>query len=287
MIKVDISKKDKKRLINYFNSTDRRVTSFFRGTSTHTARVMASEVNQMLHPGADPLSKEYSGEGARALRVSGAIIPKEEVGAHKKTTKLKEIHIAAVAMRSKIKKGAELKRMSGNIVIKFKPFTRNLDKVSRDTFIFVRYGPWTIDTVPFVPNNQEGALLYVSVEADEYERVKNKNDNDRSKIENEMKAIGKTLGNTKRVVDGIVAINDLEYYALRREFGHIVGEKPVWKPALNKIRKWGAKYIISTNKQLWRALFDPSYSGYGMLGRFTEISKEDVLIFQAFQDKVR
>jgi len=288
VLKVKLKPRDKRRIETYLRKIDRRVSAFFRGTATHAGRLVAHQVNQKLDPSRDPLSKEYS-DGVRTLRVKGAErIPKDELGLPKPLTRVREEHWAAIAVRAEAQKGDDLFRQSKNIIIKIKPHRRKLLKNRMSHLIpLIRYGPWTPDTIPYIPKPSEALVLYVKVPVMDRKYFRDRNIKDMRKVRSMLAREGISTKDPLKNLSKIYAVEEIEYYALRREFGLLAAEKPIWKPSIKFMKKKGAEYLITTNKQLWRTLFDPSYKGYGMLGRFTEIDADHVKSFQSFQDKVR
>lgn len=286
MFKVSLSKKDYHRVMNYFSRVDKRLTAFYRGFSTHAARLMAIELNEDIAPGQDPLAKEYK-DGVRALRISdAAIIPPHDNKIKKRRIRVKEQHYACVAVRAHVATGEELGANKQNVLIKIKAHTRKMRKTPQYIWPLVRYGPWTMDTIPFVPDKDDAIVLYLKTDPAEVKRVAMKNDREQKKVYTLLRLGGASVQKRDTVIQNMRAVEEVEYYALRREFGLISGQKPVWKPIVRRMRQRGPQYVMATNKQLWRSLFDVSYNGYGRLGKFSEISKAEVSSFSSFQDKI-
>lgn len=289
MIRIGMQKNEAKRAAYYLSKLDRRVTAFLRGAATHAARLIAMQVNQKLAPDVQPLAKEYK-DGVRSLRVKDAAkIPTEEKGRRKKLTRINEEHWAAVAVRAMAKTGEELLN-DDSVIIKLKPVRRRLER--NDPLIpLLRYSPWTPQTIPFLPRPHMATLTYVRVRPSEVEKVRQANLRNLPKVTRWLKGIGLTIpkSEAKRMehFKTVSLVEEVEYYALRREFGLVAGEKPLWKPAIKFMKRVGAQYLLKTNLQLWRSLFDPGYRGYGRLGMFHFLEKEYVAAFYSFQEKVR
>lgn len=287
MIKIGVKRSDLQRLQRYIASIDRRTTAFFRGVSTHAARLAAIELNEQIDPEKDPLAKEYK-DGIRSLRVAdAAVIPREDIGRKKRMTNVREQHWAALAIRAHVTKANVLRRDKKTVIITVRPHKSRMTKAPKYIWPLVRYGPWTIDTIPIMPSKEDAVLTYKKVNPTDVVDVEKKNAKDMEKTLYLLSKEGKTVKSKKHLFKEIEAVEDLEYHVLRREFGLVAGQKPIWRPVIRRMRMFGPAYLLKTNVQLWRALFDPSYRGYGMLGRFSEIRKDDVKAFMSFQEKVR
>jgi hypothetical protein len=220
------------------------------------------------------------------LKIKGLdVIPGEEKGKKKKPTKIQEACFACVAVRASMKKAEEID--TSRTIIEIKPASRKMFKGPKWIAILVRHGPWTLESIPFAPKKQEAMVLYKEVSPEEVTRVRKRNNAEKNEVLKKLSKFGITKQGLKRKRKTIEGIQDLEYYSLRRELGYILNKKPIWKPAIRQINKAGVKYLMKTNQQLWRTLFDISYTGYGRLGKFDEIDKSDVETFLEFQEKIK
>ena len=169
----------------------------------------------------------------------------------------KDLQAYAIYFRSKSSKlrAIDLERSVIDIRVK-----RGLKGVPPQVQILSDYGPWTPDTLPFMPKKSDALLVYRKVPKSVADKVAKQNKRDRRKWVGELKPLGfryqpkdtriKPSPTTK-------AVEDLVLKSLSLELG-LGGVKRVahWKPALRLLVASGMGEI-SRNDDLLAALFRP------------------------------
>jgi len=141
---------------------------------------------------------------------------------------------------------------------------RRVRGIPESVRILEKYGPWTPDTIPFLPKKSEALVVSRQVTGRHAAVIARQRDHDRPLWRNELEAVGIRVGSKKRVSRGpgrLTAIPDTYFLASRLEFG-LHGTKPAahWRPSLGNLKTQGSKII--TNHNVFIATFDPKYNGW-------------------------
>lgn len=145
-------------------------------------------------------------------------------------------------------------------------------------------GPWTADTIPFIPSTRSGAVIAKEVGADKVEEIRKFVKKNWSNINSKMVVYGLVFEDRMVVYRKMQVIRDLEVDALRYEF--TMG-KPHWRPSLRWIRKQGIKKM-EKEKDLIRAWIDPKFAKYRVFKHFRiKLTQAEIKRLQSFQEKVR
>lgn len=285
MIKISGELSKKGGVEEYLKEMEFRTTAYLRG--------FVSEVADQFRKQIDGRYKKSREENAQLIRenlqtvfLNVSKVPKKDKGKFRKETKEFEQHYAAVLVNAVKRSGGEINK--DTTVVKFLHNKRSLKQSPAEIFILIRFGPWHIDEIPFLPSETDATTIFVNVRREESLALKKKNKSNRNKVmkllrKNNIKAASR--GSVKESLNGY---DDMEYWVLRKEFGLDGRKMSVWKPALEYMSKKGRDKIMKTNIELHRTLFDPSFKGYKKIGKEYTIVPEDAakgLI--KFQDRIR
>lgn len=110
-----------------------------------------------------------------------------------------------------------------------------------EVLVLAGQGPWTMDTLPFMPRTRDATLLSRRVSAAEAKRIE-----DRQRDPAQVLKVKRLLAEAgfidrrkelKVETPPVVrAVPDLAYAALRAEFGADEGRNPHWRPTLRDVR---------------------------------------------------
>jgi hypothetical protein len=163
-----------------------------------------------------------------------------------------------------------------------------------EVMILQNHGPWTTDTLPFVPPPRNAKLFYRSVSAKEATAVtsKQKDPIQRRKIQSLLDRIGFRPPRADLKVKTspvITAVPDVAYQGLRTEFGLGGTEKlPHWRPALRDLRVAGVKRILK-GRDLKDAIGKPRYNQWTHWPPRTPdtVSVQDSQAYKSFEKRLR
>lgn len=131
--------------------------------------------------------------------------------------------------------------------------------------ILEKFNPWTLESMPFVPNRKDALVVSRKVSEREVQRVSQSRRADRSQWRKELVKCGIRDDRLNRrllrtEVRRLRAIPDVEFEALRMEFG-LGGTKPVphWRPAIRRFLPGGLSSMIR-HGGLVQALADPGFT---------------------------
>lgn len=153
--------------------------------------------------------------------------------------------------------------------------------------ILVHYGPWTPETLPFVPSLRQAAVVIKKVTSKDCAEVKRKNMSQMDAIHAKMDINDLEFETRLHVYEKLKVVPDLEIEAMRLEFGAGVQKQAAWVPAL----KWGEKIgltMIQNDKQFMRILTDPTFTGYKVRQHAHDfLTPSELKALEKFQNKVR
>lgn len=155
------------------------------------------------------------------------------------------------------------------------------------TEILADYGPWTIDTIPFIPSIRQAAVVITAAEEAEVAKTANTNLTNAENVSGIMKKHGVTYEPRFVVWKKLRVVPDWAVEAIKIEYGLVPNSKAHWRPTIRWMQTQGIRKL-ATDKQLRRVWFDPTFAGYKnrkkVQEHFTERELKDI---QDFQNKVR
>jgi hypothetical protein len=148
-------------------------------------------------------------------------------------------------------------------------------------------GPWTAETIPFLPSPRAGQVVLKKVSEAEVTRVRESNLRRGEKTRTAMIKHGISFTPRHVVYQKLRIIEDIEMNALRIEFGLAEKSKPHWRPSLRWIKTTGFRRL-EKDKDLIRLWLDPTFAKYRLFRHFrVKLTPEEVKRIQNFQDKIR
>ena len=115
---------------------------------------------------------------------------------------------------------------------------RNLKRIKPEVQILEKYNPWTLQTLPFIPDRSDAMVISRKVKEREVEKIQRKRIADRKLWRAELSKVGKRVPIVRPESTRVAkTVPDVAFEAFRLEFG--IGRKPEphWRPGLrNAIR---------------------------------------------------
>jgi len=153
--------------------------------------------------------------------------------------------------------------------------------------ILVEHGPWTPETLPFIPSLRQAAIVIKRATLKDAEAVKRKNLFEMDAIQEKMDKNQLEFDPRLMVYEKLKVVPDLEIEAMRIEFGQGEISKAHWRPAI----KWGTKIalsVIEKDKDLMRILTDPTFKGYKVRQHAKDfLTPSELKALEKFQNKIR
>lgn len=184
---------------------------------------------------------------------------------------------------------ATAKPMAGNdpkesVLIVEARFKRNDDPAFA---ILEQMGPWTVDTIPFLPSDRQGQVILKKEDPKVVETLREANFANGDKLTSKMIVFGIDFTPRDKVYEELKVIRDIEIQALSIEFGMAQNSKSHWRPSL----RWMQRNIVKfgqKDRDLFRVWFDPNFRKYRVQRRLQiRLNKKDLQRIKSFQDKVR
>lgn len=153
--------------------------------------------------------------------------------------------------------------------------------------ILEQMGPWTVDTLPFLPSSRQGQVISKTVAEKDVEAIRESNFANSSQLTSKMVTFGLAFEDREKVHRDLKIVRDIELQALAIEFGMAKQSKAHWRPSLRWIKKnavrWGAK-----DKDLVRVWFDPNFKKYRLIKRLKiKLSTKDLGLIREFQNRLK
>lgn len=147
-------------------------------------------------------------------------------------------------------------------------------------------GPWTVDTIPFVPSPRSGQVVMVEAPEKTIENIKNTNFRQGEMTRSRMVAYGIPFEPRHTVYQKLRVIEDVELQALRIEFGLAEKSRAHWRPSLRWVKRQGVDKL-EKDSDLIRLWVDPQFIKYRIFRHYrTNLSPIEIERIQEFQKKV-
>jgi hypothetical protein len=148
-------------------------------------------------------------------------------------------------------------------------------------------GPWTVETLPFIPSQRAGQVVMRTVTEAEVESVKNKNFKNGALTKTKMIKYGLMFEPRHIVYRELRVMTDVEVEAIRMEFGLKEKAKPHWRPSLRWIKREGIRKL-ENDKELMRVWTDPKFLRFKLIRHLRTILRPaEVKRIQKFQNQIR
>lgn len=153
--------------------------------------------------------------------------------------------------------------------------------------ILVKFGPWSIKTLPFMPSLRQAAVVSKNVSVKKLKAIESKNIREEDSIHSLMTKHKIHADPRLKLYKELKVVPDWEVEALRLEFGLSKGGKAHWRPTLKWIKREGIDKILSQT-DLMRALTDPNFKGYQKTTHLiTHMTVYEVMALERFQKLIR
>jgi hypothetical protein len=170
----------------------------------------------------------------------------------------------------------------------FKVVSR-FDNVENDPVrvILDELGPWTVDTIPFVPSPRAGQIVMTQESEEKVKAIQEQNFRQGQTTKSAMITHGIPFEPRHTVYQKLRVIEDIELQALRIEFGLAEKSKAHWRPSLRWIKRQGIE-ALEKDRDLIRMWFDPQFIKYRQFRHFrAKLTSLEVQKIDEFQKKVR
>ena len=128
--------------------------------------------------------------------------------------------------------------------------------------VLEKYGPWTMDTLPFTPMSTKATIVSKRVAEATVLKIRKARRKDEYKWRPELLSVGKAVAPARSArIKLPSAVPDVGYAAFRMEFG--IGEKPIphWRPTLQELKTTGIKKM-ARNPKIKMLFTNPSFTGW-------------------------
>lgn len=148
-------------------------------------------------------------------------------------------------------------------------------------------GPWTVDTIPFIPSERQGQVVMKTVDEKLVVQTREKNFAQGDKTTSAMIRYGLVYENRDAIYQKLKVVRDFELQAIRLEFGLVKEGQPHWRPSLRWMKKNGLKKI-EKEKDFINVWFDPKFKKYRFKRQVkVKLTQDDLNRMEEFQNKVR
>ena len=151
--------------------------------------------------------------------------------------------------------------------------------------ILVEYGPWTVDTLPFLPTPREAALVAKKVSEADLKKVKAQNRIQMAEIQKLMDENGLIFQSRDEIYKKLKIIPDFVLASLQWEFGLKHGGKPHWRPTIKWVQGVG---YAKVDPELIDALTKASFQKHRQKHHLhTTLSESELKSLEKFQNQIR
>jgi hypothetical protein len=270
---------------DYLSKVDERVTYFLRGFLIQICEHFRKQLQGRYTGLREPQSEEIS-KNLKSVFVETKKVPKKDTSRIRAITKEIEEHHAAVLVNA-VRKSAQDVDVDRTI-IKVVANKLSSKQSPPEVFLLLRYGPWHMSQIPFVPKKEDATIIFVNVEKDEALKVKNKNQREKIKVTQSLSKFNIKITSRKDVYATLHGYDSLEYWVMKKEFGIDVRKFAIWKPSLKYISEEGYQKVLLKEVSLYKTLFDPTFKDYKNVEKGYKIEKEEyVNDLIGFQDRLR
>jgi hypothetical protein len=244
---------------SFMKDFDLRMTAFLKRFVITVADNFAKQIKGRYKNLSDEEAKLIS-ENIEAFFVKYKKAPAPDKGEVKKITNTIERHYSAVMVHAVKRKASD--NDVNTTIVKVLANKKSLPQSPPSVFFLVRYGPWTIDTLPFIPKDVDATILFVKAPTEQVSKIKDKNEKQSSFIRDSLLKLNIKLTSPEESRTQLDGYDSLDFWVLKKEFGIDARKQSVWKPAIDYMYKEGYKKIIALEPSIFKLLFDPNFKDY-------------------------
>lgn len=152
--------------------------------------------------------------------------------------------------------------------------------------ILIELGPWTTDTLPFLPSPRQAVVVVTDTTEEKVQGVRKKNESQISQLQSLLKQYGLDFENRIEILSRLNLVQDLKLEALQLEFGLKKQGRAHWRPSI-AFAKRGAIEILKKDQSLIEAFTNPRLKKYVLNNEnFPSFDLNDLKSIQDFQNKI-
>lgn len=178
---------------------------------------------------------------------------------------------------------SDAKKESKNQILKVVKRFKLKDERDPIQEILEQYGPWTEESIPFVPSQRQAMIVVQNVSEEKYDEVLKRNAAD---IVEYTKLMSEFKINTQPRFDvksKLKVVKDLEIQALKIEYRKVPDGKPHWRPSIKYGKTQGLRKLM-TDKDLIRSMTEASFIKWKTRKHLRiKITASEYKIFDKFQ----
>lgn len=213
-------------------------------------------------------------------------VPRKEKSEKRVVTTVAEEHYSAVIAGATPRGAQDINK--DETILKVIANRGGVKQVSAGVFILVRFGPWHMDALPFIPDEAEATILFIKSTKDKVLAIKKNNNRQRSKVRMMLNKLKIKYSSRKDIEENLKGYDDLEYWVFRREFGLDGPKVRAWKPALDYIVNQGYMDVLRKDPKLLKILLDPNFKDYKNVDKgYKIIGEDDANKLINFQERIR
>jgi hypothetical protein len=129
--------------------------------------------------------------------------------------------------------------------------------------ILQTFGPWTVDTIPFVPPERAAIVTIQAAKIPEVNKTRAKNKASMAKVQKIMAENNLSFDTRIFVMRKLKVVENFEKWVNDLEFGISGDRRPHWGPAIKKTMTSGLRKLMR-DKGLMNVLTDPSFKQYNV-----------------------
>lgn len=159
-----------------------------------------------------------------------------------------------------------------------KPVVRRGETVSEGAAVLSKYNPWTMESLPWVPDRREASMVSQRVHTWEVDAVRRDRARDRAGVVSELVEMGVKVRPDGEVALGRRVTRDVMFEVARIEFGYDRQGIAHWRPAV-----WGVPRSVARRSRAlfeWLVSDDLGYSSGVAVGAGRASSVKSVQKFQ-------
>lgn len=152
--------------------------------------------------------------------------------------------------------------------------------------VLEKFGPFTVETIPYVPTLREAQIVAERATPDRVDRVRERNHAESNVVSSQLQQLGVQYDPRLAVYKKLRVVENLEALALGLEFGLVDGGKPHWRPAIRFAHRRGVT-ILKTDRDLIKVMTNSNFRRFSRLKHFrVKIKPSEVKALRRFQNKV-
>jgi len=153
--------------------------------------------------------------------------------------------------------------------------------------ILINFGPWTAETIPFVPSQRQASVVMKKATTQTVTEIKRDNLANMAAIQGLMTKHELVFDTRNDVYRELKIVPDLEVEALRIEFGQAENSGAHWRPAI-RFAKTKAIDKLMNDKDLIAVMTDPKFKNYKNKEHLTDfLNPSEVKALENFQRQLR